>query len=677
MITDGVWKPTKVQEEFLKLPFSIFEALFGGAAGGGKSELLLFIPIIYNFFQNPRFHGCVFRRTFPQLEASLIPRSAEIYRPFGGDYNTQNHLWTFPSGARIRLSHMARIEDARQHDTNEYQYLGFDELTAFAEFQYLFLLSRVRSTDVKLPAIVRSATNPGNEGHCLNKGDVLTPHGWVDIKTIKVGDSIYEVSPDGILELSTVAQKHGHNYAGKLWKCTSSNLQITCTPEHRIARKNTTKTNDSFSLNAAKDLPSQVMIRRTAKLNTCNTLEIKLFGKSVDIVDYASLMGWFISEGFVNIKKGNIGIAQTKEQYKLEIARVLTACGLSYVYQSNSFISYGKELVSYFEQFGKCRDKFIPRNILNEFPLEALETLFQVLMNGDGHWVRQGKSGIYYTISKQLADDVAELAVKIGKKVFVKSRQRNNRDGLSYEVFISNEDYTEILTGQSIYKVRENNSKRKLNVSYEDFDGSVYDIGTPLYHTFVVRQNGYVWVSGNSWVKKRFVTPSPFGRKIIYDRITQTKKIFIPAKLTDNLHLMKADPSYINRLRNLPLAEQKAKIDGDWDAFAGQAFDEFRDIKYPDEPDNAMHVISPFEVPLWWPRIIGIDWGYNAYTWAGWFAVAPNKRVFLYREYFQRQKKIVEWSSEIARLSHGENIVHVSLDPSAWQDRGDPHNIAL
>jgi hypothetical protein len=140
---------------------------------------------------------------------------------------------------------------------------------------------------------------------------------------------------------------------------------------------------------------------------------------------------------------------------------------------------------------------------------------------------------------------------------------------------------------------------------------------------------------------------------------------------------MDADPDYINRLRNLPLAEQKAKIDGDWDAFAGQAFDEFRDVHYPDEPDNAMHVVPPFEIPIWWPRIISIDWGYAANTWAGWFAISPDRRVYLYREYMVKFRKIADWGADVSRLSLGENIVHVALDPSAWQDRGDPKSIAM
>jgi hypothetical protein len=116
--------------------------------------------------------------------------------------------------------------------------------------------------------------------------------------------------------------------------------------------------------------------------------------------------------------------------------------------------------------------------------------------------------------------------------------------------------------------------------------------------------------------------------------------MFIPAKLTDNPHLMKADPDYITRLAILPFAERKAKLDGDWWTFSGQVFDEWRDKQMPDEPENALHVINPFSVPSWWPKVLAVDWGYEAMLWCGWFAIAPNKRIYLYQEYTSKREKI-------------------------------------
>src|SRR3972149_5228168 len=127
---ERIWKPHKKQEEFIQLPFDIFEALYGGAVGGGKSELLYMLPIIYGFHESPGFHGVLFRETFPQLEASLILRAVPIYKLLGAHYNESKHYCTFPSGAIIQFSCWETDKDHSEHDTNEYQYEGFDELTA-------------------------------------------------------------------------------------------------------------------------------------------------------------------------------------------------------------------------------------------------------------------------------------------------------------------------------------------------------------------------------------------------------------------------------------------------------------------------------------------------------------------------------------------------------------------
>jgi hypothetical protein len=162
---EKIWQPHPKQEEFVRIPFEVFEALYGGAVGGGKSELLYMLPIVYGFHEVPGFHGVLFRETFPQLEASLILRAVPIYKMLGAHYDASKHVCTFPSGAVMRFSYLENDKDARDHDTNEYQYIGFDELTHFNEFRYTFLTSRVRSLISGIPPIVRSATNPGNVGH--------------------------------------------------------------------------------------------------------------------------------------------------------------------------------------------------------------------------------------------------------------------------------------------------------------------------------------------------------------------------------------------------------------------------------------------------------------------------------------------------------------------------------
>lgn len=348
---DKVWKPHAKQIEFIQIPFSVFEGLYGGAVGGGKSELLYMLPIVYGFHQVKGFHGVLFRETFPQLEASLIQRAIPIYKLLGAHYDQTKHVCTFPSGAVIRFSYLENDKDARDHDTNEYQYVAFDELTHFSKFQYTFLTSRVRSLIPGIPPIVRSATNPGNVGHM--------------------------------------------------------------------------------------------------------------------------------------------------------------------------------------------------------------------------------------------------------------------------------------------------------------------------------------------WVRQRFIEPAPTGGKLIHDVESDTRRIFIRALLTDNPYLLEKDPGYLKRLRLLPLAEQRAKIYGDWWVFAGQVFNEWRDpyfgSKFPDEPENACHVIEDITPPIWMPRVLAADWGYHpGKTWVGWAVATPDRRAILYREKIWSKTNISVWGADVARITEPERaaVVSCKLDPSAWGKRGEEQTIA-
>lgn len=143
-----------------------FEVLYGGAAGGGKTDCG--VAEATRYVGHPKYHGLLLRKTFPRLQ-EIEDRTHAMYLPLGGKWEATRHRWKFPSGAKISLGHMQHENDKYNYQGKEYQYIFVDELTQFQESEYLYLFSRLRSTVPELVPYMRAATNPGGIGHAWVK----------------------------------------------------------------------------------------------------------------------------------------------------------------------------------------------------------------------------------------------------------------------------------------------------------------------------------------------------------------------------------------------------------------------------------------------------------------------------------------------------------------------------
>lgn len=342
------WAPTQKQEKFLQLPFDVDEGGYGGALMAGKSDVLMMMPLVYGLYENPKYKGLFLRRTFPELEQEIIPRSAEFFPSSGAIYNIGRKRWEWKNGAMDVFGHLEHEKDVKKYDTGQFPLIRWDEATSFTGFQYEYLTLRRNRAPVGygLPAFTRWGSNPGNVGH------------------------------------------------------------------------------------------------------------------------------------------------------------------------------------------------------------------------------------VYF--------------------------------------------------------------------------------------------------------RKRFIDPCKEGNKIIRDSRTGNKRIFIPATAQDNPYGLLENPKYFEKLKGITSeAERRAMILGDWYTFEGQVFDEFRLEPLPGEPEIARHVIEPFPIPHWWPRIISIDWGMKASTFVIWWAISPDGRVYIYRTYSVKQHKIRQWTRDIALLSAGEikEVRDIRICWSADQDHGHDQTI--
>jgi hypothetical protein len=222
----------------------------------------------------------------------------------------------------------------------------------------------------------------------------------------------------------------------------------------------------------------------------------------------------------------------------------------------------------------------------------------------------------------------------------------------------------------SLYTPDELTNSTEYIYLYIAFERNRSPVGSGL--PSIVRGAGMPGGVGHTFVKKRFVDPYPEGGKIIRGK-GGNKRIYIHATLEDNKENI--DPTYAQSLDGRPEAERRAKKFGDWSAYLGQVFDEFRDKRYPDEPENALHVIPPFEIPSWWPRMVIGDWGFAAMTYIGFYAISPSKRLYLYREIYWTKTKISEWGPIVKGFIDDEQPRTIRFCKSAGQDRGQEHTI--
>lgn len=201
----------------------------------------------------------------------------------------------------------------------------------------------------------------------------------------------------------------------------------------------------------------------------------------------------------------------------------------------------------------------------------------------------------------------------------------------------------------------------------------------------------------NDFPKRIYYTLNPGGRSHGYfKRLFIDKKyepgehaedyVFIQSRVYDNKALMESQPDYIKSLENLPEKLRKAWLEGSFDIYEGQFFEEFT---IGDEEQQTIrewtHVIKPFPIPAHWKRFRSYDFGYNKPFSCGWWVVDEDGIIYRVLELYGCTREAntgVKWTpdkqfEEIRKIEQqhpylaGHEIIGVA-DPSIWDgSRGD------
>jgi len=169
------WSPQEGPQTDAILATWCNELLYGGAAGGGKSDFLLgdYLQDVPTY--GSAWRGILFRRTYAELE-ELMSRAHELYPQTGAAWNEQKKTWTWPNGATLRFRYLEQVKHRTRYQGHSYTWIGWDELTQWATDEaYRYLRGRLRSRENVPRKRIRSTANPGGVGHHWVKSYFVNP----------------------------------------------------------------------------------------------------------------------------------------------------------------------------------------------------------------------------------------------------------------------------------------------------------------------------------------------------------------------------------------------------------------------------------------------------------------------------------------------------------------------
>ena len=180
------WRPQPKQALAWELAGQADDLLYGGAAGGGKTEWL--IEYVARQMEDHAYNrGVIFRRVFPSLSRTIEPRAkAKLWGR--AKWNGQTHTFTFPNGSVLELASLQYADSVYDHQGAEYGIVAFEEITEFLQAQVEYMIGRLRAPAEGIRPHMVATTNPGGAGHK-----------WVKRWWVKPSpdDIPYEQLPDG------------------------------------------------------------------------------------------------------------------------------------------------------------------------------------------------------------------------------------------------------------------------------------------------------------------------------------------------------------------------------------------------------------------------------------------------------------------------------------------------
>lgn len=341
-----------------------------------------------------------------------------------------------------------------------------------------------------------------------SKTEILTKNGWKKFTELAKENKVATMNDNGELIYQKPIKIINENYKGKMYHIKNRATDQLLTPNHNVYVQRQTK-NLQFEF-----IPIEKVAHfRNLKFKKdvfWKGKEVKYFKlpliksnggfikKRLDMDLWLQFLGYYISEGSLNHKPKHsiyvIQLAQSKDKH-LEIYKKMEKCikklGYNFYADHQSIQMSNKQLHMYLKQFGKCQEKYISREFLELSPRQ-LKILLEALIEGDGH--KRKNRAVYITTSKQLANDVQELALKSGYYASVSLKPKSSGIIKGKKIKSEHQGYcVNICKARSGFRI--NHHKKDYQII--DYKGTIHCVEVPNGIIYVRRNGKPVW-SGNS-----------------------------------------------------------------------------------------------------------------------------------------------------------------------------------
>lgn len=352
----------------------------------------------------------------------------------------------------------------------------------------------------------------GEMGCYDDQTEVLTDSGWKFFADLAYEDRICTLNPlDHRIEFNKPEAIVCYSQHKKLVSIQNQTLDIAVTLDHNMyvcTQENVRNGSGRFTFVKARDLQYQSVIKRTgtwigAEQKTFVLPSVALAhyeGRAVmlhqtkeiqiPMDDWLAFVGIWIAEGSAS-SGYKVSIAQKNPEKTKMIEELLARMPFEFSRGDNEFYYYDKQLHSYLAGFGKSYQKFVPQ-FVKELSPRQIGIFLDWFALGDATMMKNGFR-IFYTASKELADGIQELLLKIGRLGIVKARERYGRIWIKDHFAVSARPQYEVL--ERVKKLDSWLDKRDMKIV--DYEGKVY-CATVKNHIMYVRRNGKPYWCGNT-----------------------------------------------------------------------------------------------------------------------------------------------------------------------------------